>query len=148
MSLTSSSRFGLRETSEYRGHSAQDALREGQKNEQGKNAKREYARAFEEVKAQRDEHHDKGSEHGAPWGEHAAQNRHEQHQEHHLDTEGLREDELIHERQQHAGEGGDTRAKREGNAAQVDDVHTAGRIRRTGFPEIDNRTIRGQEDTD
>src|SRR3546814_8554630 len=79
MSLTSSSRFGLRETSEYRGHSAQDALREGQKNEQGKNAKREYARAFEEVKAQRAEHHDKGSEHGAPWGEHAAQNRHEQH---------------------------------------------------------------------
>src|SRR3546814_8141970 len=87
MSLTSSSRFGLRETSEYRGHSAQDALREGQKNEQGKNAKREYARAFEEVKAQRDEHHDKGSEHGAPWGEHAAQNRHEQHQEHHRSEE-------------------------------------------------------------
>src|SRR3546814_18660974 len=103
MSLTSSSRFGLRETSEYRGHSAQDALREGQKNEQGKNAKREYARAFEEVKAQRDEHHDKGSEHGAPWGEHAAQHRHAQHQEQNLDTDRLREDEQIQERRRKNG---------------------------------------------
>src|SRR5699024_10051824 len=107
MSLTSACCIEPSETLHYRVHAAQDSLRENQQDKQGEDAKGQYARTFEEVKPEGDEYHDEGPEYGTPRREHAPEDRHEQHQEYDLDAERFRQDELVHERQEHAGDRGD-----------------------------------------